>query len=50
MPSESIAPTTASIMLSDPRGRLVALFGMPHDAAATAARFLELERAVLAAG
>ena len=41
---------TASIMLVDPRGRLVALFGMPHDAAAIAARFLELERAVLAAG
>ena len=50
MPSESIAPTTASIMLSDPRGRLVALFGIQHDAAAIAARFLELERAVLAAG
>ena len=41
---------TASIMLVDPRGRLVALFGMPHDAAAIAARFLDLERAVLAAG
>ena len=41
---------TASIMLVDPRGRLVALFGMPHDAAAIAARFLEIERAVLATG
>ena len=41
---------TASIMLIDPRGRLVALFGMPHDAAAIGIRFLELERAVLAAG
>ena len=41
---------TASIMLVDPYGRLVALFGMPHDAAAITARFLELERAVLAAG
>ena len=41
---------TASVMLVDPRGRLVALFGMPHDAAAIAARFIELERAVLAAG
>ena len=41
---------TAPILLIDPRGRLVALFGMPHDAAAIAARFLELERAVLAAG
>lgn len=41
---------TASIMLVDPRGRLVALFGMPHDAAAIGARFLELERAVRAAG
>ena len=41
---------TTSIMLIDPRGRLVALFGMPHDAAGIAARFLELERAVLAAG
>ena len=37
-------------MLVDPHGRLVALFAMPHDAAAIAARFLELERAVLAAG
>ena len=36
---------TASIMLVDPHGRLVALFGMPHDAAAIAARFLELEQA-----
>ena len=41
---------TASIMLIDPRGRLVALFGMPHDAALIGTRFLELERAVLAAG
>ena len=41
---------TASIMLVDPHGRLVALFGMPHDAAAIAARFQELGRAVLAAG
>ena len=39
---------TASIMLIDPRGRLVALFGMPHEAADIAARFLELERAWLA--
>ena len=41
---------TASVMLIDPRGRLVALFGMPHDAALIGTRFLELERAVLAAG
>ena len=41
---------TASIMLIDPRGRLVALFGMPHDAVAIVTRFLELKRAVLAAG
>ena len=41
---------TASIMLIDPRGRLVALFGMPHDADSIAARFVELERAVLSAG
>ena len=41
---------TASIMLVDPRGRLVALFAMPHDAATIADRFLDLERAVLAAG
>ena len=41
---------TASIMLVDPHGRLVALFGMPHDGAAIAARFLELEQAVRAAG
>ena len=41
---------TASIMLVDPRGRLVALFGMPHDAATIVTRFLDLERAVLAAG
>ena len=41
---------TVSIMLIDPRGRLVAMFGMPHDAALIATRFLELERAVLAAG
>ena len=41
---------TASIMLIDPRGRLVALFGMPHDAATIGNRFRELERAVLAAG
>ena len=41
---------TASIMLIDPRGRLIALFGMPHDTALIATRFLELERAVLAAG
>ena len=41
---------TASIMLIDPRGRLIALFGMPHDAAAIVTRFLELKRAVLAAG
>ena len=41
---------TASIMLIDPRGRLVALFGMPHDAARIRDRFLDLERAVLAAG
>ena len=37
-------------MLVDPRGRLVALFGMPHDAATIVTRFLDLERAVLAAG
>ena len=41
---------TASIMLMDPRGRLVALFGMPHDATHIANRFLELERAVSTAG
>ena len=41
---------TASIMLIDPRGRLVALFGMPHDAGLIAARFLDLERAVLSSG
>ena len=41
---------TVSIMLIDPRGRLVALFGMPHDAVAIVTRFLELKRAVLAAG
>lgn len=41
---------TASIMLIDPRGRLVALFGMPHDADSIAARFLELEPAVLSSG
>lgn len=41
---------TASIMLVDPHGRLVALFGMPHDSARIAAKFLELERAVLGAG
>ena len=41
---------TASIMLVDPHGRLVALFAMPHDAAAIAVRFLELEQAVRAAG
>lgn len=41
---------TASIMLIDPRGRLVALFGMPHDADLIAARFLELERAVRSSG
>ena len=41
---------TASIMLVDPRGRLVALFAMPHDAATIADRFLDLERAVLAPG
>ena len=39
---------TASIMLVDPHGRLVALFGIPHDAARIATKFLELERAVLA--
>ena len=39
---------TASIMLIDPRGRLVALFGMPHDAARIATRFREIERAVRA--
>ena len=41
---------TASIMLIDPRGRLIALFGMPHDAGLIAARYLELERAVLSSG
>ena len=41
---------SASIMLIDPRGRLVALFGMPHDSATIAARFLDVERAVLSAG
>ena len=40
---------TASIMLIDPRGRLVAVFGMPHDADSIATRFLELERVVRAA-
>ena len=39
---------TASIMLIDPWGRLVALFGMPHHADTIAARFLDLERKVLA--
>ena len=41
---------TASIMLIDPRGRLVALFGMPHDPALIGTRFVEIERAVLAGG
>ena len=39
---------SASIMLIDPWGRLVALFGMPHRADTIATRFLELERQVLA--
>ena len=37
---------TASIMLIDPQGRLVALFGMPHDGAVIAARFREIEPVV----
>ena len=41
---------TAPIMLIDPRGRLVALFGMPHDPALIGTRFVEIERAVLAGG
>ena len=41
---------TASVVLIDPRGRLVALFGMPHDAAGIVGRFIEIERAVQAAG
>ena len=39
---------TASVMLIDPWGRLIALFGMPHHADTIVARFLELERQVLA--
>lgn len=39
---------SASIMLIDPWGRLIALFGMPHRADTIATRFLELERQVLA--
>ena len=37
-------------MINGLQGQLVALFGMPHDAAAIVARFQELGRAVLAAG
>ena len=41
---------TASILLIDPEGRFVALFGTPHHAGDIASRFLEIERLVLAAG